>query len=382
MDAGPSGGGWRADYVVLEPLPVKANRPVRSVLQLKCGLLIDSMCNDKSNGIPPSQRSVDLGGAVQHEIAAGLNQLRQVETDGYTMFSVGRLTALDHRLDIIEAFMESPDANDRGLVKAVFRTKTDDRIDFGGKQLRQVVVPVPQGMDDVELYESAGRVLDKEAVDLLRKHAPADVLEAIDCVSRAVIACIPGHLRKPHLVAGCALLGNFDPDDGSILVNQQMHTDHRLVPYVSAPPVFLVALREGFNIVLLPKSGDLLRDLANAADMIGAYVGDVAGDMAGDMADMADVIVTAIYREQPDLLADMRAVTVRVEVGQGIMISGNTVHCSHKPEVADGKVVKAMRAHVYAQKATAEYPQDDDATWFLDNLAPRLESSSVAGLLK
>jgi hypothetical protein len=323
-------------------------------------------------------------------VEASLQQMRDMETLGYTLFDVGSFDELIYDITVLENFFkyETPDS-DGGPVVAVFRDKDGD----GGKQLRQLVVPVPY----VSGAAVSERNLDSAAVAAYtaRTNSLHGVRKSLEKLAAAAVASIPLHLRGRHTIAGCAFLGNFSPLARAVLRHQMLHIDQRIVPFAEPPPIFVIALRQAFNLIIYPKSKLVLQELVDVAAMLGNVTGidirvdadDTPPDNAdvadiADIADIADVIVSAKYNT-PEFREELRPVKVHVAVGKGVMLSGNTVHCSHRAEVdSDGDVVMAARAHVFAQNPGTPYPQEDDVTHFLDNLAPGLMSDRVAALFR
>lgn len=307
-------------------------------------------------------------------VDASLRQLRDMETLGYTVFDVGIFDELDTDIDVLENVLKN-EIPGRSPVGSVFRDNDGD----GGQQMRQVVVPVPHvtGAAVSERNLDAGSVAAYTAWCRSVPH----VRKSLAKLAHAAVASIPLHLRGRRTIAGCAFLGNFLPLAQAVLRHQMKHIDQRLVPFAEPPPIFIIALRQAFNLIIYPKSKLVLQELADVAAMLG-NVTDIDYDRHA-LSDIADVIVSDKYnaREFREFREQMRPVKVRVAVGQGVMLSGNTVHCSHRAEVdGDGDVVMAARAHVFAQDPGTPYPQEDDVTHFMDNLAPGLMSGRVAAL--
>jgi len=304
-------------------------------------------------------------------VEASLQQMRDMETLGFTLFAVGRFDELDNDIDVLDNFLKNPDSP----VSSVFRDNYGD----GGKQMRQVVVPVPH----VTGAAVSERNLDAASVAAYTSwcRSMPGVRKSLEKLARAAVASIPIHLRGRRTIAGCAFLGNFSPLAPAVLRHQMKHIDQRVVPFAEPPPIFIIALRQAFNLIIYPKSKLVLQELADVAAMLGNVTGIDYVDGDG-VSDMADIIVSKKYNTR-EFREEMRPIKVHVAVGQGVMLSGNTVHCSHRAEVdSDGDVVMAARAHVFAQDPGTPYPQEDDVTHFLDNLAPGLLSDRVAELFR
>lgn len=283
----------------------------------------------------------------------------EMRTNGYSVLDVPIFDgAIDYKnVRIVVKHMS--DKSNRGVQK-VFKDMSADDVS-GGAQLRQVVVPVPI----VKNVQHASLRLDGNAVDdfyLL----PARVQDACSALTRKALSRLPLFILGSNSVAGCAFLGNFAPAGDAKLVDQDNHVDQVLLAFREPPPVFIFALLEPFNLIVYNKSHIVVQRLVDAA----ALVNDSIRASNKSSIDYADDLIGQA--------SPIPASVVRVDVGQGVMLCGNTVHASHMAEVVNGMVVTALRLHIFFQLIGEPYPQEDNVTHTMDNLAPGLKSTRVA----